>query len=426
MSLLSSYRVILNPSVPILLLALACTNQLAHDLDSDTDSHSDGTGVDAGSDNPDPGTGTWADPIVIDMLPFQFSGDTTAAPADIADVYANCAPDTDESGGEFVFRIMLEEPTLLNIQVDDVSGDDVDIDIHLLDGPTASSCIARDNRQLVLNLSAGEHWITADTWVDGTGRAMAGPFQLSVKADSGASNCGVNPISSCQDGNAPLVNGVPTEAPGQGGCAAGMVSVDTFCIDRYEAMLVKVEANGDHSPWSPYLNPANESVLAMSVAGVVPQGHISQLQAKAACTAAGKRLCSNSEWLRACQGSAGTTYPYGNSHQDDVCNEDRTCHPVIQFYETSADWIWSKMNNSCINQLPEGLSRSGDHPGCQTEDGALDMMGNLHEWTADPSGTFRGGFYVDTTINGAGCLYRTTAHNVSHSDYSTGFRCCAD
>jgi hypothetical protein len=29
-------------------------------------------------------------------------------------------------------------------------------------------------------------------------------------------------------------------------------------------------------------------------------------------------------------------------------------------------------------------------------------------------------------INGEGCLYRTTAHGVSHWDYSTGFRCCAD
>jgi hypothetical protein len=59
-------------------------------------------------------------------------------------------------------------------------------------------------------------------------------------------------------------------------------------------------------------------------------------------------------------------------------------------------------------------------------DGIFDLMGNLHEWTADPAGTFRGGFYVDTTLNGEGCLYRTTAHNTLHWDYSTGFRCCAD
>ena len=53
-------------------------------------------------------------------------------------------------------------------------------------------------------------------------------------------------------------------------------------------------------------------------------------------------------------------------------------------------------------------------------------MGNLHEWTADPKGTFRGGYYVDTRINGEGCLYRTVAHDSGHWDYSTGFRCCAD
>jgi len=78
-----------------------------------------------------------------------------------------------------------------------------------------------------------------------------------------------------------------------------------------------------------------------------------------------------------------------------------------------------------LNQLPDGLARTGDHPACESAEGVLDLMGNLHEWTADPAGTFRGGFFDDTTINGNGCLYRTTAHDVNHWDYSTGFRCCA-
>lgn len=54
------------------------------------------------------------------------------------------------------------------------------------------------------------------------------------------------------------------------------------------------------------------------------------------------------------------------------------------------------------------------------------MMGNLNEWTADANGTYRGGYYVDTAINGQGCLYTTTAHDMDYLDYSTGFRCCAD
>jgi hypothetical protein len=52
------------------------------------------------------------------------------------------------------------------------------------------------------------------------------------------------------------------------------------------------------------------------------------------------------------------------------------------------------------------------------------MVGNIHEWTDDAS--FRGGYYLDTQMNGEGCDYRTTAHSANYYDYSTGFRCCAD
>lgn len=62
--------------------------------------------------------------------------------------------------------------------------------------------------------------------------------------------------------------------------------------------------------------------------------------------------------------------------------------------------------------------------------GALDMVGNLHEWVktdaSAPHGTFAGGYYLDTALNGDGCQYRTTAHAHDYHDYSTGFRCCAE
>jgi hypothetical protein len=54
------------------------------------------------------------------------------------------------------------------------------------------------------------------------------------------------------------------------------------------------------------------------------------------------------------------------------------------------------------------------------------MVGNLHEWTADPEGTLRGGFYLDTSKLGEGCDYAAVGHDVKYRDYSTGFRCCAD
>ena len=98
----------------------------------------------------------------------------------------------------------------------------------------------------------------------------------------------------------------------------------------------------------------------------------------------------------------------------------------MQYFQSSDASVFSMIGHPCLDQLPAGLGRTGARAGCSSADGILDLMGNLHEWTADPAGTFRGGFFVDTVINGNGCLYRTTAHDVRHWDYSTGFRCCAD
>ncbi|UJR82214.1 Hypothetical protein I5071_42790 [Sandaracinus amylolyticus] len=231
--------------------------------------------------------------------------------------------------------------------------------------------------------------------------------------------------STCDPDARPLPNEGLVEEPGEDGCPAGMVRVtDAFCIDRFEASLVEVLADGSTRGWSPYFEPVGVRVRATSLRGAVPQGYIRGTQAAAACTEAGKRLCTNTEWLRACQGSSGTTYPYGATRMPGWCNDARAQHPAVEYFMTSADWIYSELDHPCLSQLPDSLARTGDHPMCESESGALDMMGNLHEWTSDPAGTFRGGFYVDTVRNGPGCLYTTTAHDVSHRDYSTGFRCC--
>jgi hypothetical protein len=226
----------------------------------------------------------------------------------------------------------------------------------------------------------------------------------------------------CDPNARPLPNACLTEEMGDPGCPPGMAHVDTFCVDRFEAALVE---DGVGS-WSPYVNPAGHTVRAVSLRGAVPQGYISQVEAAAACQAAGKRLCSDAEWLRACQGPSTTTYPYGNTREPGTCNDARAQHPAIELYGTSDSWIYSHLDSPCLNQEAAGLAATGSHAGCVTTEGAFDMMGNLHEWTADPAGTFRGGYYVDTVLNGNGCLYATTAHDVSYWDYSTGFRCCAD
>ena len=233
--------------------------------------------------------------------------------------------------------------------------------------------------------------------------------------------------STCDPDARPLPNEGLSEEPGDAGCPAGMVRItDALCIDRFEASLVEILADGSTRVWSPYFEPRDVRVRALSLRGAVPQGYIRQTQAAAACAEAGKRLCTDAEWLRACQGASGTTYPYGATRVPGACNDARAQHPAVEYFGTTESWIYSRLDHPCLSQLPESLAPTGDHAACATEDGVMDMMGNLHEWTADPAGTFRGGFYVDTRINGEGCLYRTTAHDVSHRDYSTGFRCCAD
>ena len=234
------------------------------------------------------------------------------------------------------------------------------------------------------------------------------------------------PSGSCDETKKVTPNTGLTEAAGSGGGPSGMGRGSNFCIDQYEASLVEVLFNGTTRQWSPYFNPGTTPVKAVSVKGAVPQGYINGKQAAAACKLAGKRLCTDTEWLRACRGTQNHTYPYGNTRQPGVCNDARSKHPAVEYYGTSASWVFSKLGNPCINQLANSLGKTGAKTGCVTAEKVYDMMGNLHEWTSTSSGIFRGGYYVDTYRNGNGCLYRTTAHNTSHWDYSTGFRCCAD
>ncbi len=231
------------------------------------------------------------------------------------------------------------------------------------------------------------------------------------------------PAGTCNPEAHPLPNAGLAESAGVGGCPAGMLRIDDFCVDQYEASLVTYP---DGDPVSPYFNPDGASVMAVSVAGAVPQGYIDHIQAETACLASGKRLCTDDEWLRACRGPDDDVYPYGNELELGVCNDHRAEHPAIEYFMTTEEWIWNELGHPCLNQLDAALAETGANAGCVTAEGAFDMMGNLHEWTADPAGTFRGGFYVDTMLNGDGCLYATTAHDVAHWDYSTGFRCCAD
>jgi formylglycine-generating enzyme len=229
----------------------------------------------------------------------------------------------------------------------------------------------------------------------------------------------------------PQTEGVIPDRDPDGVCPKEMSNVDgRFCTDKWEAMITELTDDGKELAW-----PATSALdktkryRAISMPGVIPQAYISGDQAAAACKESGKRLCEASEWRLACAGTQGSVYPYGTKHIENRCN-DYGRAPMYVFYP-QVERSWSlitntDMNDPRLNELEGTIAKTGAHAGCVNDWGVYDMVGNVHEWTADPHGTFQGGYYLDTKENGEGCAYRTTAHPFDYHDYSTGFRCCAD
>jgi formylglycine-generating enzyme len=221
-----------------------------------------------------------------------------------------------------------------------------------------------------------------------------------------------------------------SEASGAGAkCPDQMARIaDRFCIDRYEASLVLLDERGReleiHSAFEVVADGA--LVRAVSLRGVHPQAHVSRALAERACRAAGKRLCQRDEWLAACKGLQPTRYPYGSKHRPGYCNDEGVSPLGILHGGRLDHFGYRALNDRRLNQVPGSLARTGSYDLCQNEWGVHDMVGNLHEWTAEADATFRGGYYLDTSTLGEGCDYAVDGHDRHYRDYSIGFRCCAD
>jgi hypothetical protein len=201
-----------------------------------------------------------------------------------------------------------------------------------------------------------------------------------------------------------------------------------FCIDRFEASTAELTPDGKLIAHSPFLPVTGLRVKALSQKDVIPQAYISRNQAQAACVESHKRLCTEREWTTACKGPERTKFPYGNTHKPGFCVDTNRVNPLIKLFESlgAARYQFAIMNDPSLNQVPGTVAPTGSFSRCTNEYHVYDMVGNVHEWTSDPRGTFRGGFYLDTQLNGSGCDYRTVMHPATYHDYSTGFRCCAD
>lgn len=232
-----------------------------------------------------------------------------------------------------------------------------------------------------------------------------------------------------------------------------MSRVGRTCVDRWEAHLVTASASGDGlSTAHPHVDRPARGVRyeARSARGAFPQGYISQVEAAAACQNAGKRLCTMREWIRACEGRRGTTFPYGQRAAAGRCNSGKAHLLQRSFGVDSRRWKYDEhFNSPLLNAEPGFLAKAGEYAACSGEAGIFDLVGNLHEWVSDRvdqelvdhmleedvernkqpwregNGVFLGGFFSTTSELGPGCKYITVAHEPTYHDYSTGFRCCA-
>jgi hypothetical protein len=242
-----------------------------------------------------------------------------------------------------------------------------------------------------------------------------------------------------------------------------MVSIaGKFCVDRFEATLLDGRRGDLLSPdwpvtpglldftlaeWAtgrerignlharafplPFLPPSRlgdkPEPLATSRLGARPNGYVTGVVAEAACSAAGKRLCSLEEFVTACRGEDDTLFPYGDAFEDGVCNVFREEHPAaILHSNASVGHLDPRLNRVSSKGRPL-LQRTGESPRCRSrwgDDAVYDMVGNLDEWVNEGNGAFAGGFYSRSTRQG--CEAVVTAHPKSYLDYSTGVRCCRD
>jgi formylglycine-generating enzyme len=136
--------------------------------------------------------------------------------------------------------------------------------------------------------------------------------------------------------------------------------------------------------------------------GAIPLTNVSQAEARALCRKAGKRLCSELEWERACKGPSNNVYAWGDKYRADVCQLGATILP-----------------------RPSGMK-----VGCHSDFGVYDLHGGVLEWTS--SSFRRGAAEGKVVLRGgnaiAGELVGRCA-NAERVDPTTrsgeiGFRCC--
>ncbi len=223
---------------------------------------------------------------------------------------------------------------------------------------------------------------------------------------------------------------VPTGV--QGPCASGMLLVDgDYCPDADQICLKWLDPPPyENLRCAEYAKPAKCKVprkhrrfcidreeFAESEPGAsaspdaLPIVNRSWGEAKTLCEARGARLCKETEWEFACEGTDMNPYPYGFSREAGMCNVDRT--------DLGGPGDKLRDHRAALSAFPQCTSAFGVH----------DMTGNVDEWVeregiaAPHRSSLRGGWWLPGRNR---CRAATTHHDESYGGKQVGFRCCAD
>ncbi len=136
------------------------------------------------------------------------------------------------------------------------------------------------------------------------------------------------------------------------------------------------------------------------VAGVTPA------EAQRFCHFVGGQLPTGNQWLFAAEGTEGRRYPWGAT--------GLVCRRVA----------FGLVDGPCVSGAT-GPELAGARPEGATPEGALDMAGNVAEWTAEPGGRFvaRGGSYRSHV---AADLMSWSVESSPRPEPYIGFRCAYD
>ena len=158
---------------------------------------------------------------------------------------------------------------------------------------------------------------------------------------------------------------------------------------------------------------------------LIPATQMSWFAANDACQAAGKRMCSEAEWVAACQNTEPIDDDGNGQFADDMV--EGTSYPYADYHSPGRCWDGHARGSKCGKERDQDCRPvyTGEMPGCVSAGGVYDLTGNVEEWVGDSAETavLLGGAF-DTSKDHARCYRRNDTYGPGFANIRTGFRCC--